>query len=308
MEMRKAFAAYLEKAMARNRKICVLDADLAKADGTINLRKRYPKRAFDCGIAEANMACVAAGMATYGFIPFITSFTPFATRRICDQIAVSIAYGGANVKIVGTDPGIAAELNGGTHMSFEDMAVLRSIPNMVLFEPTDTTQLLQALPQIVKYDGPVYIRMFRKETPDVFTKNNYKLKLFTADKLRDGKDLSIFTSGLCVADCLKAADLLAEKGIRAEVINIHTWKPLDEKTIVKSARKTKAVLTVENHNVMGGLYSAVCEVLARECPTKAAAVGIRDQFGEVGKLPKLKERYGMTVEDIVAEALRLLQK
>ena len=306
MEMRKIFGNYLEKAMAKNRKICVLDADLAKADGTISLRSKYPKRAFDCGIAEANMASVAAGLSAYGFIPFITTFTPFATRRICDQIAVSIAYGGANVKIVGTDPGIAAELNGGTHMSFEDIAVLRSIPNMVIFEPVDNAQLLQALPQIVKHNGPVYIRMFRKETPDVFTDPNYKFKLFRADKLRDGKDLSIFASGLCVKDCLTACEILQEKGVSVDLINVHTLKPLDTETIVKSASTTKAVLTVENHNVIGGLYSAVAETLAQRCPVKAAAVGIHDEFGEVGKIPALKERYGMTVDDIVRKALEVV--
>ena len=306
MEMRKVFAAELEQLMRKNKKICLLDADLAKASGTIKLREIFPNRAFDVGIAEQNMASVAAGLSAYGFIPFITTFTPFATRRICDQIAVSIAYGGQNVKIVGTDPGIAAELNGGTHMSFEDIAVLRSIPDIVIFEPVDTAQLRQALPQIVKCDKPCYIRMFRKETPDVFTDPKYKFNLYKADKICDGKDISIFVSGLCTADAVEAKNILAKEGISAEVINVHTIKPIDAEAIVKSAAKTGRVLTVENHNVKGGLYSAVCEVLAKGCPTKSDCVGIQDQFGEVGKIPQLKERYGMTVADIVEKAKALV--
>lgn len=307
MEMRKVFAAEMQDIMRKNKKVCLLDADLAKASGTIGLREVFPSRAFDVGIAEANMASVAAGLSAYGFIPFITTFTPFATRRICDQIAVSIAYAGQNVKIVGTDPGIAAELNGGTHMSFEDIAVLRSIPEMVIFEPVDCNQLKQALPQIIKCDKPCYIRMFRKETPDVFTDPKYKFNLFKADKVCDGKDLSVFATGICVADSIKAKDILAEKGISAEIINIHTIKPIDKEAIIRSAKKTGAVLTVENHNVIGGLYSAVCEVLAKECPTKCDCVGICDRFGEVGKMPQLKERYGMTVDDIVAKAVALVK-
>lgn len=307
MEMRKVFATELENLMQKNKKICVLDADLAKADGTMKLREVFPARAFDVGIAEQNMASVAAGLSAYGFIPFITTFTPFATRRICDQIAVSIAYGMQNVKIVGTDPGIAAELNGGTHMSFEDIAVLRSIPNLVIFEPVDAEQLRQAMPQIVKCDKPCYIRMFRKETPDVFTSPKYKFNLFKADKICDGRDLSIFVSGLCTADVLDAQRILKQEGISAEVINIHTIKPLDKDAIISSAKKTKAVLTVENHNVIGGLYSAVSEVLSKECPTKSDCIGINDEFGEVGKMPQLKARYGMTVNDIVEKARLLLK-
>ena len=246
----------MERLMNKNKKIVLIDADLAKADGTVPLHKAFPSRTFEAGIAEANMVGVAAGLSAYGFIPFVTTFTPFATRRVCDQIAVSVAYAQQNVKIVGTDPGIAAELNGGSHMSFEDIAVLRSIPDMVIFEPVDAEQLRQALPQIVKCEKPCYIRMFRKETPDVFTDGKYKFNLFKADKICDGKDLTIFVSGLCTADAIQAKDMLKAEGISVEVINIHTIKPIDEEAIVKSAKKTKAVLTVENHNVIGGLYSA----------------------------------------------------
>lgn len=201
------------------------------------------------------MACVAAGLAAYGFVPFIHSFAPFASRRIFDQIAVSIAYGGNNVKIIGSDPGIAAELNGGTHMSFEDVAAMRAIPGMLIFEPVDARQMEEAMPAIVEYDGPVYVRMFRKETPDVFTEPDYKFNLFKADVLREGTDVSIFVTGLLTSDALRAADMLREEGVSAEVINIHTLKPVDRQAILKSVKKTGRALTVENHSVFGGLHS-----------------------------------------------------
>jgi transketolase len=272
----------------------------------MKLRELFPDRALDVGIAEANMASVAGGMSAYGMIPFITTFTPFASRRICDQVAVSITYAEQNVKIVGTDPGIAAELNGGTHMSFEDVGIYRSMPGIVIFEPVDIHQLKQAMPQIVAHNGTVYIRMFRKETPEVFTDANYKFDLFKADKIRGGKDLSIFVSGLSAADCIEAADILSKDGIEVDLINIHTIKPIDVDAVVSSAKKTGAVLTVENHNVYGGLYSAVCEVLSKECPTKCDCIGIMDKFGQVGKLNQLKEAYGMTVNDIVSKAKALV--
>lgn len=237
MEVRKVFAATLEKMMRENENIVMLDADLAKAGGTFGLREIFPDRAFDVGIAEANMACVAAGLAAYGFVPFIHSFAPFASRRIFDQIAVSIAYGGNNVKIIGSDPGIAAELNGGTHMSFEDVAAMRAIPGMLIFEPVDARQMEEAMPAIVEYDGPVYVRMFRKETPDVFTEPDYKFNLFKADVLREGTDVSIFVTGLLTSDALRAADMLREEGVSAEVINIHTLKPVDRQAVLKSVKR-----------------------------------------------------------------------
>ena len=305
MEMRKVFAAELEKIMAENEKVCFLDADLAKAGGTMKLRELFPDRAFDVGIAEANMASVAGGMSAYGMIPFISTFTPFASRRICDQIAVSVTYAKQNVKIVGLDPGIAAELNGGTHMSFEDVGIYRSMPGIVIFEPVDAAQLQQAMRQIVDYKGAVYLRLFRKETPDVFTNPDYKFDLFKADKIRDGKDVSIFVSGLSTADCVTAAEILEKDGISVDLINVHTIKPIDKNAIVRSAKKTGRVLTVENHNIYGGLYSAVAEVLSAECPTKCACLGVNDRHGQVGKLNELKKVFGLTVEDIVAKAKEL---
>ena len=300
MEMRAVYAGCLAELMEQDRHVCVLDADLAKASGTRGLYERFPKQMFDCGVAEQDMASIAAGLASYGFKPWIESFTPFATRRICDQIAISIAYAGMNVKIVGTDPGISAELNGGTHMSMEDVGVLRSIPGMVIFEPVDSVQLRAAMPVLNAYKGCVYMRLFRKELPDVFG-GDYKFDLFKADLLKEGKDLSIFVSGFLTKDVLEAEKELAAAGIDAEIINVHTIKPIDKETVLASARKTGAVLTVENHNVIGGLHSAVLEALAEE-KIPVCAVGVQDRFGEVGKMPYLREAMGLTVENIVATA------
>ena len=302
MEMRAVYAACLAELMEQDRHVVVLDADLAKASGTRGLYERFPNQTFNCGIAEQNMASIAAGLSSYGFKPYIESFTPFATRRICDQAAISISYAKRNVKIVGTDPGISAELNGGTHMSMEDIGVMRSIPGMVIFEPVDEVQLRAAMPVLYHYDGCVYIRLFRKETAQVF-QEGYRVELFKADMLREGKDISIFVSGMLTADTLEAAKLLAEEGIHAEVINVHTIKPIDKETVLASAQKTGAVLTVENHNVIGGLHSAVLEVLAQE-KIPAVAVGVQDRFGEVGKIPYLKKIMGLTTEDIAAAARR----
>ena len=300
MEMRAVYAECLAELMERDKHVVVLDADLSKASGTRNLYDRFPEQMFDCGVAEQNMASIAAGLASYGFKPWIESFTPFATRRICDQIAISISYARQNVKIVGTDPGISAELNGGTHMSMEDIGVLRSIPGLVIFEPVDQVQLRAAMPVLAAYEGPVYLRLFRKEQPIIFPED-YKFELFKADTLREGKDLSIFVSGMVTRDCLDAAEILKEQGIDAEIVNVHTIKPVDRETVLASARKTGAVLTVENHNIIGGLHSAILETLAEE-KLPVCGVGVPDRFGEVGKIPYLRQVMGLTVENIVEKA------
>ena len=305
MEMRAVYAEFLAQIMEQDRHVCVLDADLSKASGTRALYERFPNQMFDCGVAEQNMASIAAGLASYGYKPYIESFTPFATRRICDQIAISIAYAKSNVKIVGTDPGISAELNGGTHMSMEDIGVLRSIPGVVIFEPVDEVQLRAAMPVIHAYEGCVYIRLFRKESPVLFGED-YKFDLFKADTIREGSDVTIFATGFLTVDAVESAKLLAEQGISAEVINVHTIKPIDRETVIASARKTGAVLTVENHNVIGGLHSAVVEALAQE-KIPALAVGVQDRFGEVGKMPYLRQVMGLTVENIVESAKKAIE-
>ena len=306
MEMRELFSNEIEKIMNENDNIVILNADLAKPNGFGNLQKKYPEKVINVGIAEQNMACIAAGMSSYGYIPFICTFTPFATRRICDQIAISICYAKQNVKIIGTDPGISAEYNGGTHMSMEDIGVLRSIPNMVIFEPVDNNQLKNLLPQIIDYKGPVYIRMFRKTTPDIFSEDE-RFNLFKSKIIKSGEEVSIFCSGIMVSEVLEANKELEKLGINAEIINVHTIKPLDEETVINSAKKTKAVVTAENHNIIGGLRSAVAETLSENCPVPLRSIGVRDTFGQVGKMPFLKETYNMTSEDIVNAVLSVLK-
>jgi transketolase len=301
-EMRVVLKETLEALMAKNERIAVIDADLARANGTQALQKIYPDRAFDVGIAEQNMASIAAGLASCGMIPLIFTFTPFATRRICDQIAVSIAYAKSNVKIFGTDPGLTAELNGATHMSVEDVGVVRSIPGIVIYEPVDADQLAQALPQIIAYEGPVYTRLFRKTIAPVFENEGYAFSLFKADTLKKGTDVSIFASGIMVQESIEALGLLEKDGVSAELINVHTIKPLDEEAILASAAKTGTVVTCENHNVIGGLGSAVAETLSRKLPTPVRMIGIQDRFGQVGMLPFLKQEYGMTARDIANAA------
>ncbi len=298
MEMRAMYAQCLAELMERDEKLILLDADLSKACGTFPLRKRFPDRIFDCGVAEQNMISIAAGLSSYGYKPWAESFAPFATRRVCDQIAISVCYAGRNVKIVGTDPGIAAELNGGTHMSLEDMGTVRSIPGLVVFEPTDTVQLKAAMPVLHAYEGPVYMRMNRKEFPTVFSED-YRFDLFRADVLREGTDATVFAAGLMVSEALKAAQALAAEGISCEVVNVHTIKPIDAETVLASAHKTGAVITAENHNVIGGLHSAVLEALSHD-PVPVWAVGAEDRFGEVGKLPYLKEALGLNAEHVAA--------
>ncbi len=300
MQMRAVYAEELGRLMERDPKIVLLDADLGKASGTLGLRRQFPGRIFDCGVAEQNMASIAAGLASYGFKPWIESFAPFASRRICDQIAISICYPGMNVKIVGTDPGITAELNGGTHMSMEDIGVLRSIPGIVIFEPVDEVQLRSAMPALDAYEGPVYVRLVRAEQPAVFGAD-YRFDLFKADLLRQGSDLTICVSGFLTRDCLDAAEELEKEGVSCEILNLHTIKPMDREAVVASARKTGAVLTAENHNIVGGLHAAVLEALARE-RIPVWAVGVEDRFGEVGKLPYLKPALGLTKEHILSAA------
>ena len=305
MEMRAIYAQCMAELMTKDRHVCILDADLSKASGTRKLYEQFPNQMFDCGVQEANMASTAAGLASYGFKPWIESFAPFASRRICDQAAISIAYAGMNVKIVGTDPGVSAEVNGGTHMGMMDIAVLRSIPGIVIFEPVDGVQLRAAIPVINDYEGITYIRMFRKELPDIFDEN-YKFDLFKADLLKEGSDVTILATGFSLKDALEAAKSLEEEGISAEVINVHTIKPIDRETVMASAKKTGCIVTVENHNVMGGLYSAVCEAISED-PVPVTCIGFKDRFGEVGKLDYLKKVIGLTAEDISFQAKRAIE-
>jgi transketolase len=307
LEMRAVFANKLKELMTEDERVMVLDADLAKASGTFGLRDIFPKRAIEVGIAEQNMVSIAAGLSSYGYIPYVTTFAPFASRRVCDQITLSVAYAKQNVKIVGTDPGISAELNGGTHMGMEDIGVLRSIPELVIFEPVDAIQLEKAMPVIKDYYGPVYIRLFRKVIADVFDEN-YEFDLFKADVIKKGKDVTILATGIMVQEVMEAKELFAKEGIDAEIINVHTIKPIDKDTIIASVKKTGCIVTCENHNIIGGLHSAVSEVLSANYPAIALPIGVPNTFGEVGKMPYLKEIYKMRAIDIVEkckEAIKL---
>ena len=306
-EVRQTMAAGLVSAAAKDDRIVVLDADLMSCHSTKCFLEAYPERFINVGIAEANLIGVAAGMAAFGKIPFAFSFAPFATRRCYDQIFISVAYSKLPVKIVGSDPGVMAEANGGTHMPFEDMSIMRAIPHMVCFEPTDATMLEKALPEIIDYPGAVYIRMFRKKAEKIYN-DSLEFKLGKAVTLKDGGDVTLVASGIMVARALKAADELKEAGINARVLNIHTWKPIDEDAIVSAAKDTGAIVTCENHTTAGGLGSAVAEVAAEKCPVPMEFVGVKNSFGEVGKEAYLSEKFGLTVSDIVAAAKRAVAR
>ncbi|MCI8842666.1 MAG: transketolase family protein [Oscillospiraceae bacterium] len=308
MEMRQVLNAGLKQLMAENENIVLLEADLGKANGTWDIRESYPSRVFEAGIAEQHMVSMAAGMASYGLIPFCGTFTPFATRRACDQIAVSVCYARMNVKIIGTDEGIAAEVNGATHMSFEDISVVRAIPNLLIFSPADNEELRQALPELAAYDGPVYLRMQRKVIPDIHTEN-YKFDLFKVDTVKDGSDVSIFCmGGILPTEVMKAVDILAAEGIDAAFINVHTLKPLDEAGVLASLEKTGCAVTCDNHNILGGLGSAIAELTAKKAPVPVEMIGVQDRFGEVGYMPYLKKTLHMTAEDIAAAARRAVAR
>jgi transketolase len=298
LEMREIYTTTLMELAEKNERIVLLDADLMKASKTLPFKAKFPERAVDVGVAEANMIGVAAGLAASGKIPFTHTFTPFATRRCFDQVTISVAYSKLGVKMMGSDPGVSAELNGGTHMSFEDVGLMRNLPGMTIFEPVDGNQLKQALPYIVEHEGPVYIRMFRKQAESIFDAN-YEFKWLKGDSLREGNDLTIIATGIMVKEALTACEMLREEGINARVINIHTVKPIDTEIILKAAKETGAIVTVENHNIINGLGSAVAEILVENYPIPMKRIGVRDHFGEVGMMPFLMEKFHMMPVDIV---------
>lgn len=305
MEMRKVLCDTMTELMSQNDNIIFMDADLAEANGTMPLRKMFPERAFDTGISEQNMASMAAGMSAYGMNPYICTFTAFSTRRICDQITISMSYAKQNIKIIGTDAGIASELNGGTHMSFEDIGVLRSIPGVTIIDVCDEVELRKVLIETVNYEGVIYIRMPRKQVPKVYEEDN-KFELLRGNVLREGKDVTIFTTGIMTSKALEAYELLKKEGISAEVIALHTIKPIDKDLVIKSLKKTNRAVTCENHNVIGGLYSSICEISCSEVPSVIKAIGVNDHFGEVGSMKFLSKKYGMDSEDIVKKCKEII--
>ena len=279
--------------------VVVLDADLAAATKTGVFKKAHPDRFIDCGIAESNMIGVAAGLATTGKVPFASSFAMFAAGRAFEQVRNSVGYPHLNVKIGATHAGISVGEDGATHQCNEDIALMRTIPGMVVINPADDVEARAAVRAAYEHQGPVYLRFGRLAVPVINDRPDYKFELGKGVVLREGKDLTIIATGLPVSNCLEAAEKLAADGIDAKVINIHTIKPLDEELVVAAAKETGKVVTVEEHSVIGGLGSAVCDVLSEHFPAKVIRIGINDTFGESGKAEELLKKYNLNSEYLV---------
>ena len=273
--------------------LVVLDADLAGATKTGTFQKAFPERHIDCGIAECNMMGIAAGLATTGLVPFASTFAMFASGRAFEQVRNSIGYPHLNVKIGATHAGISVGEDGATHQCNEDLALMRTIPGMVVLNPSDDIEAKAAVEAAYLHDGPVYLRFGRLAVPVINDRPGYKFEIGKGIVLREGKDVSIIATGLCVNEALQAAEKLAADGVDAQVINIHTIKPLDKELIVSAAAKTGKVVTVEEHSVIGGLGGAVAEVLGENQPTKMLRIGIQDVFGESGTAQQLIQKYGL---------------
>ena len=305
--MREVYCETLIDLAAENEDIVVLDTDLVSSSGMKPFFSKYPNRAIQCGIAEANMIGIAAGLSAMGKIPFAHSFGSFATRRACDQIMISAAYARQSIRIVGTDPGITAAYNGGTHMPFEDMGVLRSIPSVTLIEPADPVILADILKQLASLRGVYYIRMARKNTAAIY-RDGSTFEIGSGNVLISGADVTIIASGIMVVEALKASSILQTENISARVIDMFTWKPIDAGLIEGCARSTGAFVTAENYNVVGGLGSAVADVLCATYPVPLEMVGINDRFGQVGTEDFLRDEYGLTAAEIVAAAKRAIKR
>ena len=288
--------------------LVVLDADLAGATKTATFQKAFPDRFIDCGIAECNMTGIAAGLATCGKIPFISSFAMFAAGRNFEQVRNSIGYPHLNVKIGATHAGITVGEDGATHQCNEDVALMRTIPGMTVIVPSDDIEARAAVRAAIEYEGPVYLRFGRAAVPVINERDDYKFEIGKGVLLREGKDVTIIASGICVESALGAAEKLAADGIDAEVINIHTIKPLDEELVLASAKKTGKVVTVEEHSVIGGLGSAVCDVLAEKAPTKVCKIGVYDKFGESGPAAALVEKYGLDAQGVYSKTKEFVGK
>ena len=280
--------------------LVVLDADLAGATKTGVFQKAFPDRHIDCGIAECNMTGIAAGLATCGKIPFISSFAMFAAGRNFEQVRNSIGYPHLNVKIGATHAGITVGEDGATHQCNDDVALMRTIPGMTVIVPSDDVEAKAAVRAAIEFQGPVYLRFGRAAVPVINERPDYKFEIGKGVLLREGTDVTIIASGITVASALEAADMLAADGISAEVVNIHTIKPLDEELVLASAKKTGKVVTAEEHSVIGGLGSAVCDCLSAKCPTPVLKIGMQDVFGESGSANALVEKYGLDGKGIYA--------
>jgi transketolase len=305
--IREVFGRTLVELGAENDNIVVLDADLASSTKTTYFAEKYPERFFQCGIAEQNMMGIAAGLASCGKIPFVTSFAVFVTKRTADQASISVAYPKFNVKIAGAYTGLFNGKTGATHMAVEDIALMRAIPGMVVVDPSDATEMNKALKAIVEYDGPVYIRVTRDEWPDIFD-TSYQFKIGRASIVREGRDITLVSCGVMTSEAIGAAEILKSEGIEAKVLNVSTIKPIDKEAIIRCAVETGSVVTCENHSIYGGLGSAVAEVLSEEAPVRMARIGIRDVFNECGENMELMKKFGMSASDIAEAARNVLAK
>lgn len=295
---RESYGNALAELGKEHEDIVVLDADLAAATKTGVFKKAFPERHIDCGIAECNMMGVAAGLSTTGKVPFASSFAMFAAGRAFEQVRNSIGYPKLNVKIGATHAGISVGEDGASHQCNEDMALMRAIPGMVVINPSDDVEAKAAVKAAYEHQGPVYMRFGRLAVPVINDRPDYQFELGKGVVLREGKDVAIIATGLPVANCLEAAEKLAADGIEAKVINIHTIKPLDEELVALAAKETGKVVTVEEHSVIGGLGSAVCDVLCAQAPKKVLKIGINDTFGESGPAVELVKKYGLDAESI----------
>lgn len=306
-ELRKEFCETLISMAEQDDRVVVLDADLMNAAGTKPFRAAFPERTFDCGVQESNMVGVAAGLSSRGFIPFTHTFGPFASRRACDQIFMSCAYAKQNVKVVGSDPGITAALNGGTHMPFEDMGIMSSVPEITVVEPCDAVSVKKVTRLAKDTYGTWYMRLHRKTAPVIYEEET-EFEIGKANLLKEGTDLTIIAMGYLVAEALKAAASLEKEGISARVLDMWCLKPLDEEAVLKAAKETGVIVTAENHNIKNGLGSAVASTLALQYPAPVEMVGVQDEFGEVGPVPYLAERFKLTADEIVFKAKKALAR
>ncbi len=295
---RQAFGEALVKLGMKNENVVVLDADLTKSTMTTFFQKEFPNRHLNMGIAEANMMATAAGIATTGKIPFASTFAVFAAGRAYDQIRNSIAYPNLNVKICPTHAGISLGEDGGSHQSIEDIALMRVLPNMIVLSPADAVETEKMIFAVADYKGPVYIRLGRLAVPTIFDEN-YKFEIGRATQVKEGNDVAIIATGLMVYEAMLASDILKEHGINARVINMSTIKPLDNEMVLRAANECKYIVTVEEHSVIGGLGSAVCEYLSEVKPTKVIKHGVHDVFGQSGEGNEMLDKYNLRAKDIV---------
>jgi len=305
--LRQAYGQTLVKLGEENENIVVLDADLACSTQTIQFQRAFPDRFFNMGVAEQDGIGTAAGLAYSGKIAFFSTFAVFASGRAWDQVRCSVAYPRFNVKIVATHGGVTVGEDGASHQALEDISLMRSLPNMTVIIPADSIETRAAIRFAAETPGPFYIRLTRPNMPEIFDAEKYKFEL-KAKVLVEGKDITIATYGETVTEALKCSEMLKEKGVSAEIINTPVIKPFDEETIINSAKKTGAVLTVENHSIIGGLGSVVCEVLGENLPLPVKRVGVRDEFGQSGRYDLLMKEYGLVAEKFMDDALRLIEK